>query len=85
MTVGSGTYGRALLIFHHILSSQKKKTIGESARVLNIYGICKVGYPGMLVAEGQESELKEYTRRIKVRNEDLYDRVQRYYSYGVHH
>ena len=39
----------------------------------------------MLVAEGQESELKEYTRRIKVRNEDLYDRVQRYYSYGVHH
>ncbi|THH10009.1 hypothetical protein EW145_g1628 [Phellinidium pouzarii] len=62
-----GSYARALLKFHHILSSQKKRTIRHSARDLGLVGICKVGYPGVLAVEGSEEQVGCYVREIKVR------------------
>ncbi|KAH8117606.1 hypothetical protein DFH11DRAFT_1031937 [Phellopilus nigrolimitatus] len=56
---------RALLTFHHILSSQKKRIIRHSARELNLTGICKIGYPGVLAVEGREAQVGRYVREIK--------------------
>lgn len=61
------TYCRALLTFHHILSTRKKEIIKDSARKLNLVGVCKVGYPGVLAVEGSELQVKQYIREIKVR------------------
>ena len=58
---------RALLTFHHILSSKKKEVIRKVAKETNIYGICKIGYPSVLAVEGEEGNIKRYVREIKVR------------------
>lgn len=58
---------RALLTFHHIFSSKKKEIIRKAAKEISIYGICKIGYPGVLAVEGEEGNIKRYIREIKVR------------------
>lgn len=59
-------YSRALLTFHHILSSRKKDAIRSVAKDMDIVGICKVGYPGILAIEGEDFCVKRYIREIKV-------------------
>ncbi|KAI5119091.1 hypothetical protein M0805_004863 [Coniferiporia weirii] len=60
-----GSNARALLTFHHILSSKKKRVIWQSSRDLRLAGICKVGYPGVLAVEGSEESVGRYVREIK--------------------
>ena len=60
------SYSRALLTFHHILSSKKKKVIREAARERHLCGICKIGYPGVLAVEGGQEQVGDYVRQIKV-------------------
>lgn len=62
----TGSNARALLTFHHILSSRKKTIIQKSAKELGLVGICKVGYPGVLAVEGGEQPVRQYVREIKV-------------------
>lgn len=64
-------HSRALLTFHHILSSRKKDAIRSVAKDLDIVGICKVGYPGILAVEGEDIHVKRYVREIKVRRISL--------------
>lgn len=61
-----GANARALLTFHHIISTRKKRTIRKAALDLEVYGICKVGYPGILAVEGTEEKVGKYVREIKV-------------------
>lgn len=65
-------HSRALLTFHHILSTKKKDAIRSVAKDLDIVGIlCKVGYPGILAVEGENIHVKRYVREIKVRRISL--------------
>lgn len=57
---------RLLLTFHHILSGKKKAFIRKEARELELHGICKVGYPGVLAVEGGEDSVSAYAHGIKV-------------------
>mmetsp|Transcript_31953 Transcript_31953/g.80713 ORF Transcript_31953/g.80713 Transcript_31953/m.80713 type:complete len:147 (+) Transcript_31953:119-559(+) len=54
-----------LLRFHHIKSLTKRKSIVEWARTLRLGGFCKPGFPGVIVVEGEESDVAEYVRLIK--------------------
>lgn len=62
-------HSRALLTFHHILSTKKKDAIRSVAKDLDIVGI--VGYPGILAVEGENIHVKRYVREIKVRRISL--------------
>eukprot|EP00873_Tetraselmis_striata_P015851 jgi/Tetstr1/436115/TSEL_024962.t1 len=56
---------RCVIWFHHIKSLTKRKSIVEWARTLRLGGFCKPGFPGVIVVEGEESDVAEYVRLIK--------------------
>lgn len=56
---------RTLYWFHHIKSPAKRRVIVAAARELGIGGFCKVGYPGVIVAEGARDALLEYGARLR--------------------
>ena len=66
MPTPTGLNARLLLTFHHILSEKKKAFIRKEARELGLFGICKVGYPGVLAVEGKEESVSTYLHGIKV-------------------
>jgi hypothetical protein len=53
---------RTFIYFHHIKSSQKKKEIIDNANELEIYGIWKEGFPGLILCEGIKINIEEYVR-----------------------
>ncbi len=70
---------RKLVHFHHIIAQSKRQAILEGACELEIGGICKIGWPGLLVMEGPEDGCNELVRRLrrlkwqmmKIRGEEL--------------
>ncbi|WFD28803.1 hypothetical protein MNAN1_003818 [Malassezia nana] len=59
---------RALLAFHHILSTKKIKTLHAWSRELQLQGVMKVGYPGMLLVADRAAvptNVLEYVHRVK--------------------
>lgn len=60
------SHRRALLFFHHILSSKKRAFIRDEARVHGVAGICKIGHPGVLVVQGLDGDLQQYLSKVKV-------------------
>lgn len=62
------SYSRALLFFHHIKNKNKRLYIREHAQDLNVTGICKTGFPGVLVVQGETTELKRYVADVKACN-----------------
>ncbi|CUS07995.1 unnamed protein product [Tuber aestivum] len=55
----------ALLWFHHLLSTQKRKNIVTWARPLRLSGYSRPGYPGALFIEGEKESVEEYTSQLK--------------------
>lgn len=64
-----GTAQRALMAFHHILSSKKISTMHAWAQELHLQGILKTGYPGVALlvdrAPNADGNVAEYVRRVK--------------------
>jgi hypothetical protein len=56
---------RVWMWFHHIKSSIKKGHITSWARELHVSGLCKPGYPGVLVVVGRRADCVEYTGRLR--------------------
>jgi len=56
---------RTLLRSHHLLSTQKRKSILTWSSELSLWGISKVGYPGIIIVEGRKEDVEEFERRIK--------------------
>ena len=57
--------GRRWIWVHHITSSDRKKSIVREARELNLTGILKYGYPGVVLIEGTVVACDEFTSWIK--------------------
>eukprot|EP00467_Chlorarachnion_reptans_P022716 CAMPEP_0114535602 /NCGR_PEP_ID=MMETSP0109-20121206/28516_1 /TAXON_ID=29199 /ORGANISM="Chlorarachnion reptans, Strain CCCM449" /LENGTH=573 /DNA_ID=CAMNT_0001719203 /DNA_START=45 /DNA_END=1767 /DNA_ORIENTATION=- len=57
--------GRRLIYSHHIIAQSKRAAVSEWARDLDLGGYYKIGWPGSIVVEGQEANLKEYVRSLK--------------------
>ena len=57
---------RAFMLFHHILSGKKRADLKAWSKELKLETYIKVGYPGIVIAIGRESNVEEYVTRIKV-------------------
>lgn len=60
---------RAMMTFHHVLSSRKIATLHAWASELAVLGLMKTGYPGILVLADKvptkSTNVSEYVRRVK--------------------
>jgi len=63
--VSNKVLGRRLLYSHHIASTQKRQIIKQWGEELSLGVLCKLGWPGIIICEGQENCCVEYVRRIQ--------------------
>ena len=57
--------GRRLIHSHHIIAQSKRKAIVELADQYNIGGYFKIGWPGIIVIEGEECDCTAYIDEIR--------------------
>ena len=55
----------ALFTSHHLISTQKRRSMQSWASALRIRGFAKIGYPGVIYAEGPKSSVDEFVSNIK--------------------
>lgn len=51
--------------FHHIKSPKKRRSIAEWAHELRVGGFAKLGYPGVMVLEGNSVDVDKFVLRLK--------------------
>mmetsp|Transcript_9516 Transcript_9516/g.13625 ORF Transcript_9516/g.13625 Transcript_9516/m.13625 type:complete len:452 (+) Transcript_9516:12-1367(+) len=57
--------GRRLIHSHHIIAQSKRKAIVELAQQHSIGGYFKIGWPGIIVIEGEERDCMAYVDEIR--------------------
>eukprot|EP00948_MAST-09A_sp_MAST-9A-sp1_P003822 g3822.t1 len=57
--------GRRCIFFHHIIANSKRKAVLEHASQLEIGGFSKIGWPGIVIVEGAEENIKLYVRALQ--------------------
>ncbi|KAL7005257.1 hypothetical protein EMMF5_005230 [Cystobasidiomycetes sp. EMM_F5] len=50
---------------HHLLATSKRKDIHKFSLELHLWSLAKIGYPGVIVAQGLADDVDEFLRRIK--------------------
>jgi hypothetical protein len=55
----------ALLTSHHLVSSQKRRSLQQWSSDLSILGFAKVGYPGIIYAQGVQAAVEEFVANVK--------------------
>ncbi|KAF8079287.1 hypothetical protein FPV67DRAFT_1468262 [Lyophyllum atratum] len=55
----------ALLTSHHLISPNKRRSLQTWSASLSISGFAKVGYPGVIYAQGQKENVEEFVENIK--------------------
>lgn len=56
---------RSLIYFHHIINKHKREFIIQEALAHSLGGYSKYGWPGVVVVEGEEQQVKAYTRLLQ--------------------
>jgi hypothetical protein len=56
---------RVVIWFHHIKNLGKRKALVAWARELRLRGRSKPGFPGLVVVEGAEGDVRDYVARVK--------------------
>jgi len=64
-SLSSPTYYHALLTSHHLISPQKRRSLQQWSSDLCISGFAKIGYPGVIYAEGAQSNVEEFVANVK--------------------
>ncbi|KAH8090718.1 hypothetical protein HD553DRAFT_266285 [Filobasidium floriforme] len=57
--------GHVLFSSHHLLAPSKRKNLVALSSQLGLVGFGKVGYPGIIFAEGDVDDLEEFSREVK--------------------
>ncbi|KAF1332145.1 Major facilitator superfamily, partial [Globisporangium splendens] len=57
--------GRRAIYFHHIINPNKRHVVMEWALELQLGGFSKIGWPGIVIVEGPEANVREYVRRLQ--------------------
>mmetsp|Transcript_28707 Transcript_28707/g.63791 ORF Transcript_28707/g.63791 Transcript_28707/m.63791 type:complete len:482 (+) Transcript_28707:76-1521(+) len=57
--------GRRLIHSHHIIAPTKRKAIVELAQHYNLGGFSKIGWPGVVIIEGEENDCIAYVDDIR--------------------
>ena len=55
-------FGRRCIYSHHIIASSKRSAVCQTANELGLSGLSKIGWPGVIVFEGDEEACKEAVR-----------------------
>ncbi|KAJ3919524.1 hypothetical protein F5877DRAFT_89978 [Lentinula edodes] len=55
----------ALFISHHLISPTKRRNLQQWSMSLSISGFAKVGYPGVIYAEGMQENIEEFVDNVK--------------------
>eukprot|EP00741_Cyanophora_paradoxa_P004953 tig00000850_g4803.t1 len=57
--------GRCLVRFHHIYSTEKRRFILEWAGDLGVTGVSRPGKPGLVYAEGDPGDVRDYVAKLR--------------------
>uniref|UniRef100_A0A7S3Y146 Small nuclear ribonucleoprotein Prp3 C-terminal domain-containing protein n=1 Tax=Heterosigma akashiwo TaxID=2829 RepID=A0A7S3Y146_HETAK len=57
--------GRRLIWSHHIIGKEKRRDMKAIAKELELGGYCKIGWPGIIILEGEEEGCEEFIRQIR--------------------
>ncbi|KAJ9123715.1 hypothetical protein QFC24_003489 [Naganishia onofrii] len=57
--------GHLLFTSHHLLSPTKRRLLNSLSSSLHLKGFGKVGYPGIIFAQGDLTDLEEFAREVK--------------------
>ncbi|KAH9085447.1 hypothetical protein Ae201684P_005155 [Aphanomyces euteiches] len=57
--------GRRAIYFHHIIAPGKRQVVKDWAKELQLGGFSKIGWPGVIIAEGIEAYVHEYVKRLQ--------------------
>ncbi|KAK7063614.1 RWD domain-containing protein 2B [Favolaschia claudopus] len=55
----------ALFTSHHLISPKKRRSLQQWSNSLNIAGFAKVGYPGVIYAQGEQGNVEEFVENVK--------------------
>ncbi|KAF9078643.1 hypothetical protein BDP27DRAFT_1309935 [Rhodocollybia butyracea] len=55
----------ALFTSHHLVSPTKRRNLQQWSSSLSIRGFSKVGYPGVIYAEGEHEDVQEFVDNVK--------------------
>ncbi|KAG1782277.1 hypothetical protein EV702DRAFT_961134 [Suillus placidus] len=55
----------ALLTSHHFMFPTKRRSLQRWSSELSISGFTKVGYPGVIYAQGSQESIKEFVANVK--------------------
>lgn len=58
-------HARVWVWLHHIMAPHKRRCIEVWAAELGVAGVCKPGFPGVIIAHGRASAVDEYIARLK--------------------
>uniref|UniRef100_A0A7S1HIF5 RWD domain-containing protein n=1 Tax=Hemiselmis andersenii TaxID=464988 RepID=A0A7S1HIF5_HEMAN len=66
LMVGAATrFKRTLIFFHHIIAAGKRAAVQDWALELKLGGYSKIGWPGIVIVEGEEARVDAYVRALK--------------------
>merc|ERR1712127_871325 len=57
---GPARLGRRGMFSHHIIASSKRQAISQWAAQLRLGGLAKIGWPGIIIVEGDERDVQHY-------------------------
>lgn len=57
--------GRRIIYSHHIIANSKRKALSELASQYKLGGYAKIGWPGVIVIEGDEFGCQQFVNEIK--------------------
>ncbi|KAF8902280.1 hypothetical protein CPB84DRAFT_1846441 [Gymnopilus junonius] len=55
----------ALFTSHHLISPNKRRSLLQWSSSLSVSGFAKVGYPGVIYAQGEKSNIEEFVDNVK--------------------
>jgi hypothetical protein len=56
---------RVLIFFHHIINATKRDVVQREAVAHGLGGYSKIGWPGVVVVEGEEGAVRSYVRLLQ--------------------
>ncbi|KAJ6601115.1 hypothetical protein DFH09DRAFT_1126903 [Mycena vulgaris] len=62
---GSGARFHALFTSHHLISPKKRRSLQQWSSSLAVTGFAKVGYPGVIYAQGEQGSVEEFVANVK--------------------
>ena len=65
LTADVPVLGRRIIFSHHIIADSKRSAVRHVARDLGLGGISKIGWPGLILVEGEESACKLYVQAMQ--------------------